>query len=314
MTQERRRAFVSALLPLLLTVLLALWLWKLELTGRDPQILTTTSAFFATLVSLLAVLLKNSLDRRAEIRAQLESSRHAAMAAEVENRLKLEVSIRAVQLLSRPDGAPASDIQCAGALFTLASLGHHALALPLTAKLLATGKIDSSTAAEVVGLAVSANDGTVQSRAAILLAEYADSFVSDRGADVPRPLLEPLPMVGRDARFWIPIALGRMLMARPLARWLTDLRYNAYSIIVALTVAWRNESAPELRGALEAILSEVLDAFPNLGQFHHETGLIVFSEIRTQLRQGSARGAAADLVEKLRSWRSGIDVAASPTA
>lgn len=303
MTQERRRAFVSALLPLVLTVLLALWLWRLELTGRDPQVLTTTSALFATLVSLLAVLLKNSLDRRAEIRAHLETSRHAAMAADAENRLKLEASIRAVQLLSRPDGTPASDIQCAGALFTLASLGQHALALPLTAKLLASGKIDSSTAAEVVGLAFSANDAAVQSRAANLLAEYANYFVSDRGADVPRPLLEPRPVIGRDARFWIPIALGRMLMARPLARWLTDLRYSAYAIVVALTVAWRSENALELRGALEDILREVLDAFPDLGQFHHEAGLIVFSEIRAQLSQGSARGAAADLVEKLRSWR-----------
>lgn len=314
MTPERRRAIVSVLLPLLLVVLFALWIRKVELTGPDSNVVTTTSAFVATFVSLLAILLKNSLDRRAELRAEIESSRHAVMAAEAEKRLKLEASIRAVQLLSRPDGVPASDIQCAGALFTLSSLGQHALALPLTAKLLASGNVDSSTAAEILGLAFTTNDPAVQTRAAILLAEYADHFVSDQGADVPRALLEPRPTISRDARFWIPIALGRMLMARPLARWLTDLRYNAYPIMVALTVAWRNEAAPELRGALEAILKEVLDAFPNSGQFHHETGLLVFSEIRAQLQSGSPRGAAADLVENLRRWRSDVEDTTATTA
>src|SRR4051794_25832646 len=56
------------------------------------------------LLSLVGVLLKNSIDLRAEARGRTESERNAILQREAEGRLRLEAAIRAVQLLANPSG------------------------------------------------------------------------------------------------------------------------------------------------------------------------------------------------------------------
>jgi hypothetical protein len=310
MARHERYALLPALSVLAIVAVFGAWLWRLRPTptlAADPQLklVAATSGFLATLVSLLAILLKHSLDRRAELRAQLEAARNEEMAREAENRLKLEASIRAIQLMSGPSGLPALDIQRAGALFTLAGLGQHALSLQLTGQLLATKELDAATAAEIIDMALSVSDPDIQSRAAVLLYESASHFLTPTGAEIPRSVLDWRPGFPRDVRFWAPIALGRILLARPLAHWRGELKYVAFPIVTALVLAWRSEKAPELKEGLEAVLIEVLDAFPDLGQFHHETGILVFDDIRAQLRQVPVRGAMADLTSAIGNWRAG---------
>ena len=65
---------------------------------------------------------------------------------QAENRLRLEAGIRALALLSTESGAQVPEIQRAGSLFSLVTLGFPPIALAILAQMLAVNQIDGKTA------------------------------------------------------------------------------------------------------------------------------------------------------------------------
>jgi len=125
-----------------------------EISGVDPDAKVLAAAvglagaLMASVASFLGYLLKSAVDLRAEQRLALEAERNHNLQREAETRLKLDVAVRAIQLMSPKAGI--HNIQRSGALFTLASLQQFDLLLALTSNLLKHDQIDPTTAARVL--------------------------------------------------------------------------------------------------------------------------------------------------------------------
>jgi hypothetical protein len=126
--------------------------------------LVLVGGFFATAFTFVAALLKHSIDVRT-----------LGQARETEQRLRLETSIRAVELLTE-DGKTASPSRQAGALFVLGSLGQLDFALALLAEVWPKRDISSAAAVWVVNRALMSDDEHTQKDAAILLASNAETL------------------------------------------------------------------------------------------------------------------------------------------
>lgn len=128
----------SPIMPLLVLIALLyggvltdLWragLLELDDSKSDARVvaaaLTLVGALIAASLTLVGVLLKHSLDER-----------NLQLADDTNARLRLEASIKAVELLTVADGQPASQTRQAGALFVLANLGQVELALTLLSEI-----------------------------------------------------------------------------------------------------------------------------------------------------------------------------------
>lgn len=147
--------------------------------------LTLLGGLVASSFTLVGVLLKHSIDRRS-----------ASLAGEAEARLKLETAIKAVELLTMPDGASAPGERQAGALFVLASapLQQLDLALALLSEHWGSGAISSSAAIWVIDRALREPDPQMQSQAAWILRSHLKEVARPDSQDLHWP-----PYVGLDA-------------------------------------------------------------------------------------------------------------------
>ena len=152
-------------------------LWRLgilDVDGKtDTQVLAAVlgllGGLFAASLTFVGVLLKHSVDVRT-----------LRLSWETEARLRLETSIRAVQLLATSDGKTAPPTQQAGALFTLVHLGQLELALPLLREIWSRGEISSSAAVSVLDHALCSDDEALQRGAAWILAANAPRLRDER--------------------------------------------------------------------------------------------------------------------------------------
>lgn len=154
---------------------LLLWgLGILDLDGKtDTQVLAAVlgllGGLFAASLTFVGALLKHSVDVRT-----------LRLSWETEARLRLETSIRAVQLLATADGKTAPPTQQAGALFTLVRLDQLDLALPLLGEVFARGEVSSKAAVSVVDCALRSSDDALQRAGASILVANAPRLRDER--------------------------------------------------------------------------------------------------------------------------------------
>ena len=272
--------------------------------------LTLVGALIGSLVSIVGIVLKHSLDRRnadlkdqTERRLEIEAKRNADLQTESENRLKLEAAIQAVGLLSTTSGAPAPMIQRTGALFALMGLGNYELATVLVGSMLVTNELNSNSAARLLNRALVAGEPSIQNEAVTILYQHADKFLTPNGgSDFPYSILEWDRKLSDYVREWGMLALGRLMVARPLLEWEQT---QANTIIGALALAWTTtEPNDRIKNDIGAILRSILNAFPAVtGTLLHPKQTINIDKIRSEVASITAIiSATKELVPKLDAW------------
>ena len=298
---------------LVLFAIFGVILWRtdaLVFTGTDPSskvvsaVLALIGAFLGSVVSILGIVVKHAVDRRTEERLQSEAQRTAVLQRDAENRLKLEAAIAAIQLLATQSGAPSLAIQRAGALITLSSLGQHTLTLALMGELLQRNELEPSTAAVVLEHAFRSRDVDVQTDAMARLDDSAAQLLTPNGFDLPPSILLRAQDMPMHVRRWVPVVVGRVLLARPLRDWKSP-RFSpsAYTLLGTLCVFWEAESHPTSKRDAAAILGTVLSGFQGDGTITHPAKVIELSSVRAILEPSEPASAAASTVVKdLRVW------------
>ncbi len=296
-SKSGRWIFFTVVAVVVSYVILVIVLWKvglIDFTGTDNSakvysaLIALVGGFFSVIVSIIGLILKYSLDQRntdikeqAERRLELESQRNNALKTEAENRLKLEAAIRAVGLLSTNTGTLAPMIQRAGALFALTSLNRYKLATALTAELLAKDELDAYSASSILDHAIESGDQRTQEEAIGVFNYYVERFLSPNGAVVlPDSLHNWRADLTDYSRQWAAMALGRLLIARPLSEWDEN---HANAILSALSLAWLRETKEELKQDVGAILKSALKAYPGLDTIFHPQQQIRIRDIRFQV-------------------------------
>lgn len=161
---------LAVLLGAFITLLWVIGVFDLQkkATARNAQVyaavLGLVGGFFATALTFVAALLKHSIDVRT-----------LGQARETEQRLRLETSIRAVELLTE-NGREASPSRQAGALFVLGSLDQLDFALALLAEIWPKRDISPMAAVWVVNRALMSQDEQTQIDGALQLVSNADTL------------------------------------------------------------------------------------------------------------------------------------------
>ncbi len=157
--------FVGVLTPFVLIVLVIIQLgfWGVLGTGRPADadglvaaVVTLVGALLAATVTVLGVLAKSSIDKRNQ------------------DRLHVDTAIRAIGLLSTPDGKPAPTTQVGGALLALADLDRLDLALALLQQTWPEGDVPLTAAVLVLDRAFTSGDPFLQHRASVVIRMHAD--------------------------------------------------------------------------------------------------------------------------------------------
>ncbi|MBV9071273.1 MAG: hypothetical protein JO231_21340 [Acidobacteria bacterium] len=277
----------------------------LVFTGDDPsaKVVSATLAligtFLATVVTVVGLLLKHSLDTRAELRLELEAQRNVALQKEAESRLKLEAAIRAIQLFATENGTPSLPIQRAGALLALSNLGYHAFTVALLWELLDNAKVEPSTLAAVIDNALSSTEESVHRDCASILFLHAEKFVTPSGFEFPHRVVHPNPNLPTEVRIWAPLAFAKILLARPVEEWRHRHPHAAYAIVGAVADAWRCEPEDRIRANCGAILKEIIQAFPQRAAIREH----VFATMLPELSAPANSEGAKHTVTRLRQWR-----------
>jgi hypothetical protein len=128
-------------------------------------VVSLSGVLIASALTFLGVLLKHSLDVR-----------NATLAEEAERRLRLEASIKAIELLTVEKGELAPPIRQAGALFALTSLGQLELAIALLVEIWPQGRLSAKAAVEVINRTLIGGGSDLQEDAAIILERHAEFF------------------------------------------------------------------------------------------------------------------------------------------
>ncbi len=187
------------------------YLWQQEFFevpegDAGPEVVAAVVALlgglFAALLTFAGVLLKHSLDTRAE------------------ERLKLDTFVRAAGLLATNAGKETPATQQAAALFVLADLNHLRFALALLDEMWRERKISPSAACWLIDRCLQTEDEHLQVEAAGMLGQNADNLSSVACFAWPEVLERKWPRgLHRQARIYILEALLKCLMARRADKW-----------------------------------------------------------------------------------------------
>lgn len=284
----------------------------LVFTGTDPSSkvvsasLALIAAFLAAVVTLVGILLKHTIDRHAEIRLVIESQRNELMAREAEDRLKLEASIRAIQLLGTAAGTPTLPTQRAGALMTLSSLGQHSLAIGLTAELLERGEIDARAATHVLDGALRTDDSSIQADAVYILISQVGKFLTATGYELPAAIMRSPSEQPAHVRRWLPDIVAGILLARPITEWQQpQFRTCPNGLLAILGLAWQHETDSVAKRDLGVIIREVVPLFSLtfLGRLTIFSGEINILQIHADAKsERPATDTVVRLVDRIREW------------
>jgi hypothetical protein len=220
-------------------------------------VLGLVGGLFATAFTFLAALLKYSIDVRT-----------LGQAHETERRLRLETSIRAVELLTE-EGKKALPTRQAGALFVLGSLDQLEFALPLLGEIWPENDISPAAAVWVVNRALLSDDPQLQDDAALALLANARSLALQSSACFEWPPCISFKWkteIDVGAREKLLDALIEVLASKSKADWDPDC---VSSLLVNLDLIRRNDDEPRIRnGAALAVSllfeSGLYDAVPTL--------------------------------------------------
>src|SRR2546423_3161417 len=318
---------------LLLFTGLVVIMWRIgffTFNGTDPSskvvaaALALVGTFTGTVVSIVGILLKHSIDQQTAIRQEIESNRNATLQRDAEQRLKLdsernavlqndaeqrlklEAAVRALQLFSTSTGTPTPMTQRDGALFALDSLGQYELTLLMTDSLLEKGELSPATATALLDHALVRGSREVKVNAISLLNDHAARMITPLGVEMPDSLIDWTPDLPDYVREWAPIAMSKVLMARPVAVWMNQFRYSVNAFIAALCMAWQKEQVPRLKINVGVILNEIFKAFPHVGGkiLYHSGGEVDVDNILQKVAEStSADTHATEMAQQLAHWR-----------
>ncbi|MCP4251939.1 MAG: hypothetical protein GY775_00795 [Candidatus Scalindua sp.] len=287
---------IVAILAVFVTFISFLWwIGLFNFSGTDASAKVVASALalvgslVGTLVAIIGVLIKLSMDRRnadlleqSEKRLLMEAERNSTLRAEGEKRLKLEAAIQAVGLLSTSSGVDVPATQRAGVLFTLANLGLLDLALAMLNEMLFLERIDPNSAIWVINRGLESNDELMQRESAELLNRYYSKFLLDKGASLfPRSLelvwnIE-LPILAREEASR---ALLNMISARPYVEW--DRGYLNANVVTLISI-WQTETNESIKQGVGLCLSKILDIYQAGDQLYPPSGVILIDDVRAGL-------------------------------
>ena len=243
--------------------------------------------FASTLVSLIGVFIKYSIDQRnvdlkeqAEERIRIESDRNDALQRESEQRLKLEAAIEAVKLLG--DTAPVT--QRAGVLFTLANLGMLNLAITMLDPMLSTKRLDANTTAWLINEAVQTGQSDLQHQVSSIMRKHADQFLMPNGqSSFPSSFNlvwnTDLPVIVREDAAE---AIVRVVLARPHDQWDPDM-LNTF--VVTLSLIWQTEPRDLLRYGVGLCLERIIQIYPPENSLHPASGSINIDDLKADLKK-----------------------------
>jgi hypothetical protein len=302
----------------------ALWLAGfLTFSGSDPSskivaaALALVGGLVAAVVSIIGILLKYSIDQRAEIRLQIEANRAAAdrrveskragaLQTQAEQRLNLEASIRAVELLRAPKGETAA-LQRAGALYALSSLSQYELTIDLASYLLERDELEPKVACTLIDRAIKSSDENVRNDAVMMLYDNAERMLTTNNVYLPDSISNWDEGLTPFVREWAPLALGKILLSCPLTVWKTQFPYDANGFVAIMGLAWASESDKRLKSDVGAMLKSVLAAFPDTGILFHPKKSIDTTELITEVAGCSATSSVGmDIVRRLEIWRAPV--------
>lgn len=265
-----------------------------DFTGSEAsaKIVASTIALvgglFGSLVTIIGIFLKNSLDQRSanlkeetERRLKLEAERNANLKEEAEKRFKLEAAIQAMKLLSTEGREDVALTQRAGVLFTLSELGLLDLAITMLGQMLPNDRVDANTAAWLINHVLELNLGELSIEASGLLNEYQDKFLVDKGSyEFPRCLnLKCNKKLPKLARRNSALALLRMVVKRPRKDWKND---SLNAIIATFIFIWKEEPDREIRDGVGVCLKEMIKI--RAGRILYlPIGTINVDEVRSEL-------------------------------
>ncbi|HEX8222271.1 MAG TPA: hypothetical protein VF605_00480 [Allosphingosinicella sp.] len=205
-------AFVA--IAAVLVLVLSYWGATMDAAGRASVIVASiglVGVIFTASLTLIGLLLKDSIDRRAAI-----------LQHEAELRLKAETSLKAIELMTAKDLTPALAAERReGALIALSSLGYHTLILLLCERYWKEDAISPDLIMGVIDDCLKTNDQQLQRRASSLIEENAErlplspreyafppslflGWRTDFPSDVKHALADGLmmAMVSRPADYW----------------------------------------------------------------------------------------------------------------
>lgn len=274
------------------------------------EALTLVGGMIGGVISVLGLVLKYSLDRQTEARLAADSERSDNSQRESEKRLKLEAATKVIELFATKDGHDAPELQIAGGVLTLSSLGQHSLALVLTSDLLRRGKLDASTVCVVLDQALRENSESIQIHAISLLDDNAAKMLTEDGFECPLCILNWENCLTAYARQWAMVVLVKILLARPKSEWFPKYEFNAYAIASALALAWlKTDEDGRLKADAAAILNRLLPALPTQTLLFHPRRTIDLTQIRNSVADAKDAGSssAGIIVANLEKWIEGDD-------
>jgi hypothetical protein len=233
-----------AVVLLLLVASSATLLWRLGIfdtktRASNAQILAAAIGLVGVLVTasltFIGVLLKHSIDGRT-----------LHQTAETEGRLRLETSIRAVELLTE-EGQPATPTRQAGALFVLINLNQLDFAYALLGQIWTNREISPGAAVWVINQLLLNGSPSLQQGAAVLLYANADALATESDFEFPDCVTfrwrNDLPTGVREH---LVAAILRCLLSKPRDAWDSGV---INSVVAQLDLIRRTDDAPHVRGA-----------------------------------------------------------------
>lgn len=227
-------AGVALLATLVIIWQLIVYAQAAPLASQFP-IMVAVIALIGTLwtgaITFAGFLLKDSIDRRNIVLQTESDQRQAILQAESEKRLRMEAAIKAIELMSGADGSGVSAQESReGAIFVIASLNQHRLALTFAEQFWGSGKISTSGMVQIVDQCLNADDDHLKEDAAAALRrgssklavapdclEFPDSTSNNWNPQLPSSakseLLEALigGLLSKEFSFWKPNVRNQVL-------------------------------------------------------------------------------------------------------
>lgn len=258
--KRRRRTLWLVLIAFAVLALVAFLFWRAGLFDEPTDdsstrvlvaVLVLLGVFVTETVGVLGLLLKDSVDQKtADLQSQelrqaaLEQQRNYVLAVRDADRLRVDVAIRAVDLIGTPDGALADRRQVGGALLALVSLDQMDLALGLLGDLWTEGadgdsaSVSETVAWEVLKRAIRPDCRPLQQNsAAYMTRTRAHTICSGKGGNewpIPSPAVWP-DYLGRDAQLSLVVAA---------IVWAADEVRSEYNQVSAIAVLYAASQQP----------------------------------------------------------------------
>jgi len=255
--------------------------------------------------SLVGVLVKTSIDERA---ARLAEEAEANRKAEAENTAelaKLDTAIRAVDLLSTPDGSAAPGLRQAGALMALCfpPLEQLDLALALLSTTWRSGDFPTPAAVTIIDRALRSSSHATQSDAARLLYDQYDRLLTPDGRHCywPETATRYPNELADSARHFALAALMGVLASRKVGDGIDIIVVNG--ALARLAAIRRNDPSDVARAGatigLDAVLGWYGRTYERGLEIHTPNGVVDTSELAAEIEADvfASRGLAMNPVK-----------------